>query len=343
MKSRIYLVFLVLLALSVVFTTFGYSTMALAKVYTFKYAGYYPPDSVPAKNYEQYYMNKVTELSNKQILWQYFPASQMGPGTDQLDIVGGGAAEVGMVVPAFFTGKIPIVGCQDLPFLFRKDVKGHIHLVTKMQHQPEYATSWEKFKVKFVAGASMGTMAGWFKQPLTKLEDWKGRKIRTAGKLQSDAIKALGAVPQSLVSPEVYMALSTGVLDATLWHPDSALEYKIYEVAKNAVIPNTTLSGYTLGIVANMDIWNGLPRELQDAMLKAAQATEQYGEEFWPKAQAESIAKLKEKGVNIYYVPLEENDRWRQATRPVWDQWLKDNGEAGQRLLDFVLKELGEK
>lgn len=342
MARKVYLGVVGLLLISLLLVVFGCAPRAPAKVYTFKYAAYYSPEHPTAKNYEQYFMTRATQLSKNQIQWQYFPSSQMGPGTDQLDIVGGGAAEAGTVIPAFFTGKLPLTGVQDLPFLFNTDVVGHIRLAVKMMHQPDYAGAWEKFKVKLLVGGCQGTMCMYFKQPLTKLEDWKGRKVRTAGKLQSDAVKLLGGSPQSLLSAEVYLALSTGVLDGSLWQPNSAVIDKVPEVCSYAVIPPISFTGYTIGILINLDLWKGLSPDLQEALRKAAEDTEKNCEVF-VELEKQAIAELKQKGMTIYYLPKEENDRWRQATKPLWNDWLAANGEPGKRLVDFMLKELGEK
>lgn len=315
----------------------------LASTYTFKFAGYYPPASPQAKAGEQYFMNRVKQLSKGRIKWQYFPSEQLGKGTEQLDIVGGGTAEFGALIPAFFTGKVPLIGSQDLPFLFNTDVAGHIRIATALLHQPEITDALAKNNVKIVAASSLGTMSMFFKQPLKTLEDWKGRKVRTAGKLQSDTINALGATAQSMLSAEVYLALSTGVLDGSLWHPLSAFEYKLYEVAKYAVIPYISLTGYTVAQIVSVDVFNKLPKEMQDMIIQAGIDTEKHSQIAFLQDEKKAIKDLGKKGMNVYFVPQKETMRWRDASRPIWDKWLKANGAPGRRLVDFVLQELGEK
>ena len=311
--------------------------------YSFKFAGYYPQSSPQAKASEQYFINRVEQLSKGRVKWQYFPSEQLGKGTEQLGIVGGGTAEFGALIPAFFTGKVPLIGSQDLPFLFNTDVAGHIRIASALLHRPEISDAMAKHNIKIIAASSLGTMSMFFKRPLKTLEDWKGRKVRTAGKLQSDTINALGATAQSLLSAEVYLALSTGVLDGSLWHPLSALEYKLYEVAKYAVIPYISLSGYTTAQIMNLELFNKLPKDMQDIILHAGIDTEKHSQEAFLKQEKTAIEDLAKKGMDVYYVPQKETMRWRDASRPIWNEWLKTTGAPGQRLLDFVLEELGEK
>lgn len=319
------------------------TTAAPATTYNFKFAGYYPPNSPQAQTGDEYFMKRLEELGKGRIKWQYFPSEQLGKGTEQVSIIGGGTAEFGALVPAFFTGKIPLLGSQDLPFLFSTDVAGHIRIAGALLHQPEITDAFAKEKVKIVSAASFGTMSAFFKKPLKTMEDWKGRKVRTAGKMQSDTLAALGATPQSLLSAEVYMALSTGVLDGSLWHPLSALEYKLYEVAKYAVIPYISISGYTTAQIMSLDFYNKLPKDVQDMINQAGLDTEKYAEKAFLEQEKTAIEDLAKKGVDVYMVPQQETLRWREASKPLWNDWLKANGAPGQKLLDFVLKELGEK
>jgi TRAP-type C4-dicarboxylate transport system substrate-binding protein len=319
------------------------SGSASAQTYTFKWAGRYSKESVQAKTMEQYFMNRVTELSKGRIKWDYYPHDQLAGMNQMLDAVAGGTADFGMLIPAIYTGKIPVIGAQDLPFLFDADVAGHIKLAAAMMAQPEYKNSWEKFGVKLIGGDSQGTQAFYLKQPLTKLEDFKGRKIRSAGRMQSETVKALGGAAQSLASHEVYLALQTGVLDGTMWQPDSAVENRIYEVTKYAIIPAISVSGYTTARIANAKVWNSLPADLQKIIMQAEQDTQKNSIKTLPAAEEEAIKTLEAKGMHIYRVPRAENLRWREATRSVWDDWLKRVGAPGKALVDFVLKELGQK
>ncbi|MBI4290252.1 MAG: TRAP transporter substrate-binding protein DctP [Betaproteobacteria bacterium] len=316
---------------------------ATAQTYTFKWAGRYSKESVQAKTMEQYFMSRVTELSKGRIKWDYYPHDQLAGMNQMLDAVAGGTADFGMLIPAIYTGKIPVIGAQDLPFLFDADVAGHIKLAAAMMAQPEYKNSWDKFGVKLIGGDSQGTQAFYLKQPLTKLEDFKGRKIRSAGRMQSETVKALGGAAQSLASHEVYLALQTGVLDGTMWQPDSAVENRIYEVTKYAIIPAISVSGYTTARIANAKVWNSLPADLQKIIMQAEQDTQKNSIKTLPAAEEEAIKTLEAKGMHIYRVPREENLRWRDATRGVWDAWLKRVGAPGKALVDFVLKELGQK
>ncbi len=339
--KKTYIVLALMLVVALLAVGLSCAKPAPEKVYTLRWGGVYPPDKVQEQAFSVFFMQKATELSNGAIQWEYYPANQLFGMKESMDAIGGGTADGGLVVPAFFTGKIPLVGIQDLPFLFDADLEGHLQAVVNLVQHPDYTGAFEAaYNVKVLGGDSQGTNAFYFKERLTKLEDFKGRKIRAAGKMQSNAINALGGAAQSLASPEVYTALQTGVIDGTQWQPLSAVANRIYEVTDYAVIPYISLSGYSYLRAINRDVWNSLPKDLQDALMQAQEEAEKNSLKVIPKAEEEAIDTLAKNGMDIYYVPREENLRWRDAARPVWDAWLDKTGAKGQGLLDFVLKEL---
>jgi TRAP-type C4-dicarboxylate transport system substrate-binding protein len=48
----------------------------------------------------------------------------------------------------------------------------------------------------------------------------------------------------------------------------------------------------------------------------------------------ECLELLKTKGMEIYFVPREERERWSKANEPVINIFTKRAGKLGQRLLD---------
>ena len=65
------------------------------------------------------------------------------------------------------------------------------------------------------------------KKPIVKLEDFKGLKIRTSGAAMSNVIKALGAVPVQIPTPDISIAMQRGTVDGTTFAYLSAKAYKV--------------------------------------------------------------------------------------------------------------------
>ena len=50
------------------------------------------------------------------------------------------------------------------------------------------------------------------------------------------------------------------------------------------------------------------------------------------------IDDLKAKGMEVYVVPEGELQKWRDATKSTWEQFVKETGKTGQELIDICIK-----
>ena len=106
-------------------------------------------------------------------------------------------------------------------------------------------------------------------RPIYNVEDVKGLKIRVmAAPIEAKVWSAVGALPASIASTELYSALQAGVVDGG----ESSMSYiyaeKYYEVA-----PYIALTGHkynVIVVVMNQKIFEELPTELQEVVQEAA-------------------------------------------------------------------------
>jgi TRAP-type transport system periplasmic protein len=125
----------------------------------------------------------------------------------------------------------------------------------------------------------------------------------------------------------MYMALSTGVVDATITGIDNIVERKIYETIKYGLqLP--IFSGMWF-VAMNKDTWNSLPKELQaliDEVSPQVAATERKRMIEGEAAMWETVRKA---GVTVYTISPEEEARWRKVTAPVGDKFIQEWAAKG--------------
>lgn len=73
-------------------------------------------------------------------------------------------------------------------------------------------------------------------------------------------------------------------------------------------------------------------------MTEVAAETETWIREQAEKEDTESAKALEEKGMEVYYVPADELDVWKDAAAPVRDVFVKNAGDLGKELLEMVDK-----
>ncbi len=129
-------------------------------------------------------------------------------------------------------------------------------------------------------------------------DDVKGLKVRTPPEIQlSAAMAALGANVQKIAFPELYLALSQGVVDgeenpvATIWSA------KFYEVQKYLTLTQHTYQA--IYQVMNLDTWKKLTAEQQKIVAEEGAAAGKLTRELLQSEEKGLIEQLKGKGMVV--------------------------------------------
>jgi TRAP-type transport system periplasmic protein len=180
------------------------------------------------------------------------------------------------------------------------------------------------------------------KVQIKKLEDMKGLIIRSVGKVQTEAVKLLGASPATVPAGEMYDSVSKGVIDGVVNGLVSfVLNYKLYEVCP--YYTQIDMDGSAGNLVINLDTWKSLPPELQKYF--QPDQYKRYGDAWGFINDQQEVSSwtfldkyYKSKGgQGIYVMPKEERARLITATLPTYENWVKNVtpivGEAKARAI----------
>ncbi|MHA1536622.1 MAG: TRAP transporter substrate-binding protein [Alphaproteobacteria bacterium] len=163
-----------------------------------------------------------------------------------------------------------------------------------------------QFDIKHLpAGNSGHQMAGWFRNPITSLEDFKGLKMRIPG-LGGAMINALGGTAVTLEGAEILPALQTGRIDATEWiGPWGDLVFGFYKVVKIAHYPGIHEPGSMFSLGISKKLWDGFPASDQALFTACAQAENSYDLAEFNANNAQALKTLVVKH-GVSYRPLPE-------------------------------------
>lgn len=108
-------------------------------------------------------------------------------------------------------------------------------------------------------------------KPITSISDMQKMKIRLGGVMAGRAAQKLGINITTVPASELYESLQRGVIDggefSGPWADDSL---KLQEIAHYWCAPAWYQSAGVNGVMINMDAWNELPKEYQEAIQLAA-------------------------------------------------------------------------
>ena len=285
---------------------------------------------------------EIEKATNGQVKIKIFTGGVLGKATTHYDMAAKGVVDITQGIQGFTTGRFPLTSVVELPFLFplgMSAVTCNQIIWELFQNVPELQAEYSDTKVLAIFVNEPGNV--YTRSRLIKtLDDFKGQKIRCPMAASAGMINALGGSPVTIATGELYLALEKGVVDGTLFNTANMNDWKLWEVVKKYTEGNFyNLAWFS---VMNLKTWNKLPQEAQEAIEAAygLNAGKKVGLGF-DDDYAKNVKIAKEKGVEIYKLPAEERDRWRQATQPVYDSWVKqmeDRGLPGKKVLAEVQK-----
>ena len=225
-----------------------------------------------------FWTKQIPEKSKGAVTAEIKGFNEMGlKGPEVLRLMGQGVVEVGATVIAYLAADDPINEMVDIAGLL-PDVQTARRATDAVK--PVYEKLYrEKFGVELLGIGTYPAQVIYCNAPLTGLADIKGRKVRAAGRSQSDFIEALGGTPVTMAFGEVVPALQNKTIDCGITGTLSGNAAKWNEVTTH--LYTAPVSWGQIGYAINGKTWAGL-----DPKVRAFLSTEvkRLENELWDAA-----------------------------------------------------------
>jgi tripartite ATP-independent transporter DctP family solute receptor len=294
--------------------------------YNFRLAETHPAD-YPTTKGDMRFADLVKEKSNGRITIDVFPSAQLGEEKAAIEQVQLGAIEFTRISSGPLGEFNKDFGVFSLPYIFDNDE--HVWKFLLGEGGTKLLDSLDNSRMKGLAYYTSGSRSFYSKNPLTKLEDLKGLKIRVQeNQLNLAMISALGASATPMPYGEVYSSLQTGVIDAAENNYPSYFSSKHYEVAANYILDGHQRVPEVL--LMSKASWDKLSPEDQAIIKEAALESVPYQREEWDKYVKVSEEGIRAAGATITEVT--DLTPWKNAVKPVIDA----NREQFKVVLDEI-------
>ncbi len=317
------------------------STPATSQEVTLRVHSFLPPVANPMKHWITPWAQKIEKESNGRIKVQVFPSMQLGGKPEQmLTQVRDGVVDVAWTLPGFTPGVMPKLEIFELPFLHRSTkatvmaLQDYIEKYMKKEFEPYHV-----LLVHCHAGALFMT-----KDPITKVEDFKGMKLRAYSRTNSWILEALGAAPLQVALPELAPMLSKGTVNGSILPYEIAPAVKMQDLTDyftTLAPPQPRLSTAIFTFLMNKQKYASLPADLKKVIDNnsgrniAAQAIE-----VWDRIEVEGEQVMRAKPKNKFSsLSAEETAKFKKVVQPVFDRFKKlldDGGDDGAKILAEV-------
>jgi TRAP-type C4-dicarboxylate transport system substrate-binding protein len=239
-----------------------------------------------------------------------------------------GQAQIGEVLLSIHENEDPLFGLDTVPFLVSgfADAK-KLWAVTKPAIEKKLASQG----LIVLMGVPWGPQGIYAKKDLNKVEDMKGLKWRSYNAGTARIAELAGAQSLTIQAAELPQALATGVVDSFISSGSTGYDSKVWESLTHwydtqAWIPkNITF--------VNKAAFDGLPKDQQEALLKAARDAEARG---WKTAEEKAIwyiGELKAKGMKVQPPSPEFAAGLKKFGEDLTAGWLKRAGADGEAVI----------
>jgi TRAP-type C4-dicarboxylate transport system substrate-binding protein len=201
---------------------------------------------------------------------------------------------------------------------------------------PEYSKIMEeKFNQKGVNCYPIGCLEiGSVNKPIKTVEDMKGLMCQSISPQVAGFLDTFGAAGASISPIEVYQSLEKGIVDSTLQAVGKFDESKLWEV-----VPYLTV-GFLIPAHAaqsiNLDVYNKMPKDVQDILVDEFYQLQMAYVDILVERFEPILQKLADNGMEIYYLPKAERDRWVEAIQPFDKSLLDQMGDFGARYQEIA-------
>jgi TRAP-type mannitol/chloroaromatic compound transport system substrate-binding protein len=221
------------------------------------------------------YAKKVNDMTGGDLRIEVLPAGAVVPAFQLLDAVSKGLLDGGHGVLVYHYGKQTALALWGSGPAYAMDANmllawhkygGGKEILTKLYD------SIGANVVSFVYGPMPTQPLGWYKKPVTRIEDFRGLKFRTVG-ISIDVFQGLGAAVNALPGGEIVSAMDRGLLDAAEFNnasSDRALGFA--DVSKICMLQSYHQNAEQFEITFNKTKYDSLPDKMKAIIAYAVDA-----------------------------------------------------------------------
>ena len=272
--------------------------------------GSWPPGVSSAADVGIRYMEEVNRRANGKVVINFKGAREVVPTFDQPEALVRGVFDVwygalnywaGVVKPGYVTELSPMEPPDGGPGNALHD------FMVKM-----YEKQGVRYLGAFSGDRNTGNHFMSTQKEVSSPADLKGMKIRVPP-LTRFFVKAVGAEPVTLPPSEVYLALERGTVEGFTWpYYDGFTNFGWHKVTKYLIGHPLYRDG--IGIAVNLKKWNGLSKDVQQAMLDSVAPVQRWSAGWMSAHQAYQLAAMKKAGMKVIKFSDAEAKNWAKTS-----------------------------
>ena len=278
------------------------------------------------------FMELVTKATNGQVVFQHYPAEQLGKAKDMAQLTVAGVADISYIVPSYSSEKYPLTAVAELPGVFDTECQGSLAFY-KVSHNggiletKEFGPNQLRPLVTIALPAYQIQLAT--SREVKTAKDLEGLKIRTTGGAMDLMMRSIGGVPVRMAAPEIYESLTRGTLDGVIFSYQSSVSYDFGKILKSGTEGlnfGTAIFTYSIGEAK----FRSLPENVRKVLVEAGEQTTREGCKRFEDGEKGATEKIKSQGMKVINFGADDRKVFDTAFKSVSEDWVKDINKRGK-------------
>lgn len=295
---------------------------------TLKIADTFPPTGFVPET-RKWWADEITKRTDGKVQFQFFWSDSLFKQADAATNLNAGVADIANVASTYDPSKTALWMTLDMPFNAKDYWCGMSAGYDVNEAEPNLKRSFEELGFRPVMSYSSGQFHFLAKNPILKLSDLQGKRVRSYGGARVKMYETIGLAPIFMPYAQIYEALERGVIDgaeATLLLTES---FKHYEIAKNLTIAN---SGFVIAAPLSISTktWDRFPDNLKQVFNDVAREYNIMFARRMMELEEAALTKFQQQyGMTIHKLSAEDQAALEKAGKDAQDKWLVEMDSKG--------------
>lgn len=265
--------------------------------------------------------NNIETMSNGEIAIEPFYSSSVVKSVETFDAAATGILDCDATGGGYQTGKNPA-------FQFVGDIMGGYATPAQQLSWLYYGGGrdaaqglYNKYGMHLVGWIVYGQESFASTKRIASIEDLKDWKFRSPPGMETKIFEKLGAKPIVMDFTEIFTALETGIIDgADASNISNNVGLGLYDIAGYANYPGFH-SMPSDHLACNKAVWDAMPEHHKKIMEVAISDIALKSALIFEKRNAEAVAELTAKGIQIDQWSAEDLQKFRDAAQATWPEF----------------------
>lgn len=299
-----------------------------------KLATHEPPGAFFSSTVTEPFMERVEELTNGQVEFEFYPSQQIGAVSDYLDLTAQGVTDIAFFISMYTSDRMPYTShITGLPGLSENSNQASKALHELIQQDPILTTDYLNNGVRPILGYA--TPPYDFFSATTSVkepEDLKGKQIRSSGAFMNELIEFFGGTPVTIPTPDLYESMERGIVDLVGQYATTLNSFGLGDVIKYGTIGVEFTAG-NAGFIMNEKKWQSLPENVQEAIKQAANEVVDSGSKADDEEHSNVVNEWSQQ-FEMYALTEDDKQKWQEKYEEFNNSWLEKQDEEFKQVLD---------